>query len=354
MTSVSGYLRQNVLGLVAIFLALTGGAYAVTTKTVFNQDLGNSSVDSRVLANGAVTGPKIHSASVGPKKLKLDSLVDVLQTRVNSTCPDGQAMQGVLSNGNPICGQLNPGTITGVTTSGGLTGGGSSGTVDIGIDPTAIQSRVAGNCGVGQTIRSVAQDGTVTCQAVGTGTVTSVGGGFGLTGGTITTSGNLAVNPVTVQSRVLGTCGANTAVASITQGGGVGCSASFADVTEHSGRVTIAPGGAAQTLINFGGMILQATCPAGEALVQIGNNAGGAHFLDYQTRSTSAGMIGATVTSGTFATIMNTAAGGGFASDLGQFNVITDTFNQIDGSFYGWDSTQGGGSCQFDASALTY
>lgn len=353
MTTVSSYLRQNVLGLVAIFLALTGGAYAVTSKTVFNQDLANSSVDSRVLAKGAVTGPKIHSASVGPKKLKLNELVDTLQTRVGSNCPSGQAMQGVMADGTPICGDLNPGTITGVTTSGGLTGGGTSGTVDIGINPAAVQSRVTGSCPAGQTISSVAQNGTVACQAVGTGTVTSVGTGLGLTGGPITGSGNIAANPAVLQQRVTGTCGGSTAIATVAQGGGVTCSANF-DVTEHSGRITVASGGPAQTLINFGGMILQATCPAGEAVVQIGDNAGGAHFLDYQTRTTSVGMIGATVSSGNFTTIMNTAAGGGFASDLGQFSVITDSFNQIDGSFYGWDSTQGGGSCQFDASALTY
>ena len=44
MVSVSRYLRDNVLGLVAIFLALNAGAYAITSaqgKQVFNQDLGN-------------------------------------------------------------------------------------------------------------------------------------------------------------------------------------------------------------------------------------------------------------------------------------------------------------------------
>ncbi len=76
MAAVSGYLRQNVLGLVAIFLALNAGAYAVTTtgqdsaKTVFNQDLANSAVDSRVLAAGAVAGSDIQAAAVGPKKIK--------------------------------------------------------------------------------------------------------------------------------------------------------------------------------------------------------------------------------------------------------------------------------------------
>jgi len=44
----------------------------------------------------------------------------------------------------------------------------------------------------------------------------------------------------------------------------------------------------------------------------------------------------------------------GERQSLEGYRRMADTFNQIDGSFYGWDSTQGGGSCQFDASALTY
>ena len=191
MASVSGYFRQNVLGLVAIFLALNAGAYAVTTsdtdsaKTVFNQDLANSSVDSRVLAAGAVGGPDIHSAAVGPKKLKLDKLVKYLQTRVNAQCPDGQTVQGILADGSVLCAvdDVNPGTITGVTTSGGLTGGGTSGSVALGIDPAAIQNRVTGTCSGVQMLQSVNQNGTVGCQAIpadgaaGTPTLRSLGNG---------------------------------------------------------------------------------------------------------------------------------------------------------------------------------
>jgi hypothetical protein len=229
--SVSSYLRQNVLGVVAIFLALNAGAYAVTTndagsaKTVFNQDLGNSSVDSRVIADGGVEGIDIHSAAVGPKKLKLDQLVKYLQTRVNATCAQGQTIQGILADGSVICAddQVNAGTITGIATSGGLTGGGTAGDVSLGIDLSAIQRRVAGSCTGTNAVQSVAQDGTVVCQPTGTGTVTSVGSGTGLSGGPITTSGTLSVNPAQVQSRVTGTCSGNNAVQSVAQAGTVVC-----------------------------------------------------------------------------------------------------------------------------------
>ena len=61
------------------------------------------------------------------------------------------------------------GDITAVTTSGGLTGGGTSGSVGVGVDATQIQGRVSGSCPASQAIRVVAQDGTVTCEGVGGG-----------------------------------------------------------------------------------------------------------------------------------------------------------------------------------------
>ena len=310
------------------FLALTGGAYAVTSKQIGNDELGTGSVDTRTLASGAVTGPKIHSAAVGPKKIKLDKLVKYLQTRVNGECPAGESVAGILADGSAHLrarsgqrrhdhrrhhqrrphGRRHRPAMSG-----------------IGVDPSAIQSRVTGSCSAGNVIQEINEDGTVTCEQTGTGTVTSVGSGFGLTGGPITGSGSIAADPTVLQQRVSGTCGGSTAVQSVSQAGGVSCSASF-DVTDNSGRVSLAPGNA-QTLLNFGGMILRATCTAGgEAVVDIGSNGGAGQFIDYQTRTSSSGLIGATVANGNFATIMNTGAGAFTGeSDLGQFNVITNT-----------------------------
>jgi hypothetical protein len=66
------------------------------------------------------------------------------------------------------------GTITSVTVSGGLTGGGTSGAVNVGVDPTQIQSRVSGTCAEGSAIRTISETGTVVCQ-------TATGGGGGET-----------------------------------------------------------------------------------------------------------------------------------------------------------------------------
>lgn len=60
-------------------------------------------------------------------------------------------------------------------------------------------------------------------KAPGTGTVTSVGSGSGISGGPITTSGNLAIDPTYTQRRVSGTCTAPTAIVSVNQDGTVSC-----------------------------------------------------------------------------------------------------------------------------------
>jgi hypothetical protein len=188
MRSISAYLRGNVLGLVAIFLALTGGAYAVTrepAKLVVNSDLATGSVDGRTIASGAVAGPDIHSAAVGPKKLKLDKLVKYLQARVNGACPTDQLVQSIAADGSVVCAPAGSGTITGVSTSGGLTGGGNAGDVALGVDPSAIQSRIGGTCSGNELLQSVNQNGSVGCQALpedaaaGTPSLRSLGTGAG-------------------------------------------------------------------------------------------------------------------------------------------------------------------------------
>jgi hypothetical protein len=76
------------------------------------------------------------------------------------------------------------GTITGVTTASGsgLTGGGTSGTLNLALTNTCAANQVLQWNGA-----------SWICAAVGTGTVTSVGSGTGLTGGPITGSGTLSL-----------------------------------------------------------------------------------------------------------------------------------------------------------------
>lgn len=110
------------------------------------------------------------------------------------------------------------------------------------IDAAQVQRRVAATCAPGSSIRSIAQDGGVTCETDdgGAGTVTSVVAGSGLNGGTITTSGTLSVNTATIQARVTGECPTGQFIRQIQQSGQVACES----VSAAGGTVTVVNTGA--------------------------------------------------------------------------------------------------------------
>jgi hypothetical protein len=204
------------------------------------------------------------------------------------------------------------------------------------------------DCAGANAIQSVNQDGTVSCQGTGTGTVTSVDSGVGLTGGPVTDSGSLAADTSEVQSRV-GMCPPGGAIQQVNADGTVSCAT--VDVTANSGYIQLNDNPSqSTTILSFGGVILRATClPGGNARVEIGANGGPGSQVEYESQSTSSGLQAATVTNGGFATMANTAT-----NDLGRFNALSSTGSQVDGTFLAWSiATTGGIDCVFSASALT-
>lgn len=150
---VSTYLRQNVLGMTALFVALSGSAYAagLEANSVGSRQIINGQVKNADLSTNAVTGAKVAPDSLGGAQIDEASLA---QVPTAATALDA--------------GQL----------------GGKA--------PSAYQQRVTGTCSGAQAVKSVGEDGTVTCgSAGGSGTVTQVNTGTGLSGGPVTSTGTI-------------------------------------------------------------------------------------------------------------------------------------------------------------------
>jgi hypothetical protein len=166
-TAISGWMRSNVLGLVAIFIALSGTAYASHpggANTISTDDIINGEVRSGDIGDFEIKAADIAPDSLGSGKIAERSIKNSdlgLGASSSNTIADG-GIQGVDVENDTLAGaQIDEGSL----------------------DATVLQQRVSGNCPSGQAIREVAQGGTVTCEGVG-----GSGGPTGPAGGDL--SGN--------------------------------------------------------------------------------------------------------------------------------------------------------------------
>ena len=142
-----------------------------------------NAVGSAGLADGSVGGADINTSQV--------------QSRVSGSCTTGNAISSIAADGTVSC--QAAGSVTSIATGDGLTGGPitTSGTISIAedavtsnmiedgaigasdIDPNQIQRRVSGTCAVGSSIRTIAEDGSVSCEVVSSGNGWSLSGNSG-------------------------------------------------------------------------------------------------------------------------------------------------------------------------------
>ena len=199
--------------------------YAVSSS---NADLLGGTVSAAKVVQSVTAGAGLSgggSPTGGAVTLSVNTAT--IQSRVSGTCAAGSSIRTIAADGTVSCqtDTNSGGTITGVTAGGGLNGGGNAGAVTLSVDTTVIQARVAGTCTAGNSIRAIAADGSVTCQADTNsgGTITGVTAGTGLSGGGTSGAVTLSVNTSAIQARVGGTCPGGQSIRVINADGSVTC-----------------------------------------------------------------------------------------------------------------------------------
>lgn len=159
--------------------------------------------------------------------------VSAVQVRIAGACLAGSSIRSISSSGAVTC---EPDDGAAYAAGSGLLLNGTT----FSVNTTAIQSRVTGVCAAGFAIRSIAPDGTVGCEADDSAAYTA-GAGLLLSGGAF------SVNTTAIQGRVAGTCLAGSSIRAIAADGSVTCEADDSG-TAYSAGAGLALSGSAFAL----------------------------------------------------------------------------------------------------------
>ncbi len=175
------------------------------TELVLTDAGGDLTVDLAALQDGNTTYTAGNGLTLTDTEFAVDTTV--VQSRVSGACAVGSSIQTIGEDGSVTC-EVDADTLYAAGSGLAL-----AGTV-FSVDPAAVQSRVSGVCAPGSSVQTIAPDGTVTCE-IDDNTTYTAGGGLALAG-TI-----FSVDPATVQSRVAGTCPAGSSIRTVAQDGTV-------------------------------------------------------------------------------------------------------------------------------------
>ena len=157
-------------------LMLAGGAFAVDPQTFQRRVVSACAAGTSLRAinqdGSVVCEPFSATSYTAGAGLQLNGTAFAadpafLQRRVSSACAAGSSIRTIAADGGVICqpDTKNPGTISNVTAGLGLSGGGITGTVALAVDSNYLQRRVVASCAAGSSIRLIAADGAVVCDA---------------------------------------------------------------------------------------------------------------------------------------------------------------------------------------------
>jgi hypothetical protein len=203
-------------------LSLSGTQFAVNTTAIqarvtgtcpAGQSIRTIAADGGVTCHTDVDTNTTYTAGTGLTLTSTTFAADAayLQRRVLATCAAGSSIRAIAADGTVTC-EADDDTGTTYTAGTGLTLTGTAFSADAGY----LQRRVSATCAAGQSIRAIAVDGSVTCEA-DDDTAYTAGTGLTLTGT------QFAANTTVVQSRVTGTCAAGQSIRSIAADGTVTC-----------------------------------------------------------------------------------------------------------------------------------